>query len=125
MQDWVCSTQFLVQRGHVLIFPQSLTQIHNNYKILNICRVLYFEVYHRFLILFIYFEIFFNHQLYFPAQFAGGFTVSDLLDKPWSLVSSLLPPGTCLHFLSRIEFSIPTARRLPSKVANSRSRAFR
>ena len=25
------------------------------------------------------------------------FTLSDLLDKPWSQVSSL-PPGTCLHF---------------------------
>ena len=27
----------------------------------------------------------------------GGFTLSDLLDKPWSQVSSLLP-GTRLHF---------------------------
>ena len=54
------------------------------------------------------------------------FTLSDLLDKPWSqVVSSLLPPGTCLQFLSRIGFSIPTARRFPSNVANSRSRAFR
>ena len=26
------------------------------------------------------------------------FPFSDLLDKPWSQVSSLLPPGTCLHF---------------------------
>ena len=34
-----------------------------------------------------------------------------LLDKPWSQVSSLLCPGTCLHFLSRIGFSNPTARR--------------
>ena len=31
-----------------------------------------------------------------------------LLDKPWSQVSTLLPPGTCLYFLSRIGFSIPT-----------------
>ena len=31
-----------------------------------------------------------------------------LLDKPWSQVSSLLPPGSCLRFLSRIGFSNPT-----------------
>ena len=47
-----------------------------------------------------------------------------LLDKLWSQVSSL-PPGTCLQFLSRVGFSIPTARRLSSNVANSRFRAFR
>ena len=35
-----------------------------------------------------------------------------LLDKPWSQVSSLLPPGSCLQFfLSHIRFSNPTARR--------------
>ena len=34
-----------------------------------------------------------------------------LPDKPWSQVSSLLPPGPCLQFLSRIVFSNPTARR--------------
>ena len=39
--------------------------------------------------------------------------------------SPLLLPGTCLHFLSRMGFSIPTARRFSSKVVNSRSRAFR
>ena len=37
----------------------------------------------------------------------------------------LLPPGSCLQFLSRIGFSDPTARRFSSSVANSRSRAFR
>ena len=47
-----------------------------------------------------------------------------LLDKLWSQVLPL-PPGTCLQFLSRIGFSIPTARRLSSNLANSRSRAFR
>ena len=31
-----------------------------------------------------------------------------LLDKPWSQVSSLLPPGSCLQFLPRIGFSNPT-----------------
>ena len=49
---------------------------------------------------------------------------SDFLDKTWSQVSSLLPPGTCLYFLSRIGFSIPTARRFSSNVAKSRSRGF-
>ena len=34
-----------------------------------------------------------------------------LLDKPRSQVSSLLPPGSCLQFLSRMGFSNPTARR--------------
>ena len=58
----------------------------------------------------------FDH-FYLPAQLLGGFTLSDLLDKPRSQVSSLLPPGTCLQFLSRIGFSIPTARRFSSNVA--------
>ena len=35
----------------------------------------------------------FNHH-----QVVGGFTLSDLLDKLWSQVSSLLPPSTRLHF---------------------------
>ena len=48
-----------------------------------------------------------------------------LLDKLWSQVSALLPPGTCLQFLSCAGFSIPTARRFSSIVANSRFRAFR
>ena len=39
------------------------------------------------------------------------------LDKPWSQVSSLLPPGSCLQFfLSRIGFSNPTARRFFRRV---------
>ena len=46
----------------------------------------------------------------------GGFTLSDNLDKPWSRVSSLFPPGVCLHLVSRIGFSIPTARRFSSNV---------
>ena len=52
-----------------------------------------------------------------------------LLDDPWSQVSSLLPPGSCLQFLSRIRLSNPTARRFfiefSTGLANSRSRAFR
>ena len=42
--------------------------------------------------------------------FSHTFTFQ-LLDKPWSQVSSLLPPGSCLQFLSRVGFSNPTARR--------------
>ena len=61
---------------------------------------------------------------YFPTQRLRGFALSDISDKPWSRASSLLPPGTCLRFLSRIGFSIPTARRFSSSVASSRSRAF-
>ena len=57
-----------------------------------------------------------GHHFYFPAQLVGDFTLSDLRDKPWSQVSSLLPPDTCLQFLSRIGFSIPTARRFSSNV---------
>ena len=39
--------------------------------------------------------------------FCLTYTFFQLLDKLWSQVSSLLPPGTCLQFSSRI----PTARR--------------
>ena len=42
------------------------------------------------------------------------FTLSDLLVKPWSQVSPLLPPGHVPSFLSRIGFRIPTARRFSS-----------
>ena len=49
---------------------------------------------------FFFFFFFFSHTFTFQ-----------LLDKPWSQVSSLLPPGSCLQFLSRIRFSNPTARR--------------
>ena len=38
------------------------------------------------------------HHLYFAAQLVGGFTLSHLLDKPWSQVSSPLPLGTCLQY---------------------------
>ena len=63
----------------------------------------------------------FFYHFYFAAQLVGDFTLSDLLDKPWSQVSCLLPPGTCLQFLSRIGFSIPTARRSSWNVAKSHS----
>ena len=48
---------------------------------------------------------------FFSLFFAHTFTFQ-LLDKLWSQVSSLLLPGSCLQFLSRIGFSNPTARRL-------------
>ena len=48
-----------------------------------------------------------------------------LLDEPWSQVSSLLPPGSCLHFLSRIGFNnIPPLVDISLSVANSCSHAF-
>lgn len=34
----------------------------------------------------------FYHQIYFLAQFVGDFTLSDLVDKPWSQASSPFPP---------------------------------
>ena len=51
--------------------------------------------------------------IYFFVSFVFLHTSTfQLLDKPWSQVSSLLLPGSCLQFLSRIGFSNPTARRL-------------
>ena len=47
----------------------------------------------------------------FLFSFLHTFTF-ELLVKPWTQVSSLLLPGSCLQFLSRIGFSNPTARRL-------------
>ena len=39
-------------------------------------------------------------------SFVRDFTLSDLLDKSWSQVSSLLPPGTCITFvLHRAQYS--------------------
>ena len=41
--------------------------------------------------IYIYFSSFFSdHRFYFPAQLVGSFTPSDLVDKPWSQVPSLL-----------------------------------
>ena len=44
----------------------------------------------------IYYYYLFCCHFYVPAQ-PVGFTLSDLLDKPWSQVSSLLSPGI-FHF---------------------------
>ena len=49
-----------------------------------------------------------NITFYFLAQLVRGsmiFTLSDLLDRPWSQVSCLPPPRYCMYvpyFLSRI-----------------------
>ena len=70
----------------------------------------------------------FDDDISSPPELVRGFTLSDLLDKPRSQVSSLLPPGTCLHFSSRIRFSVSifhvfVVLDFASKLANSRSRA--
>ena len=44
------------------------------------------------------------------------FLLSSFWTKPWSQVSSLLPPGSCFQFLSRIGFSNPTARQFFHRV---------
>ena len=67
--------------------------------------------------------LFLRFFFFFLFSFRLTFTFQ-LLDKLWSQVSSLLPPGMCLQFLSRIGLSIPTARRLSSNVANSRTFAL-
>ena len=49
-----------------------------------------------------------------------------LLDKPWAQASSLLRPGSCLHFFYRVQGSaIPLLVEFSSSAANSRSRVFR
>ena len=75
-------------------------------------------------------NVYLIYQVYIIVAFACQpnslevlFTLSGLLGKPWSQVSTRLPPGTC--FLSLVGFSIPTARRFSSSIAISRSRAFR
>ena len=72
--------------------------------------------------------IYTRYILYILRGIYFGFTFTfQLLDKLFSGVV-LSPPrysSTCLLFLSRIGFRVPTARRLSSNVANSRFRAFR
>ena len=65
-------------------------------------------------------------RYYFPAQRVGGFYAQRSFGQAvftGGVVHSL--PRYVPSFLSRIGFSIPTARRLSSDVANPRSRAFR
>ena len=42
--------------------------------------------------LFFHFIFSSTNNFYFPTLLVGGFALSDLLDKPWSQVPSLLPP---------------------------------
>ena len=44
-------------------------------------------------------------------NFSPHTSTFQLLNKPWSQVSSLLALGSCLQFVTRIGFSNPTARR--------------
>ena len=53
----------------------------------------------------------------FSPSFFSHTSTFQLLDKPWSQVSSLLPLGSCVQFLSRIGFSNPTARRFFHRVS--------
>ena len=53
-----------------------------------------------------------QHRTFLFFLFVHTSTFQLLDKKPWSQVSPLLPPGSCLQFLSRIRFSNPTARRL-------------
>ena len=43
------------------------------------------------------FNVFFLHDIFFPAQLSRGFTLKDLLDKPWSRVSP--PPRVHAFFV--------------------------
>ena len=52
-----------------------------------------------------------HSTLIFNCNFCLHTSTFQLLDEPWSQVSSLLPPASCLQFLLRIGFSSPTARR--------------
>ena len=54
-------------------------------------------------VLFCFFNITFNT---FQPYLWEVFTLNELLDKPWSLGSTLLPPGTCLYFVAhRVQHS--------------------
>ena len=71
------------------------------------------------------FFFFSNHHYYFPAQLAGGFYTQRSSGQAVFTGVVHSPPRYVPSFLSRIGFSIPTARRFSSNVANPRSRAFR
>ena len=92
------------------------TQLTLFYRVFNILSM-YIDtsIYSRICSTCIYFVFFFlsflsfflNHHFSFRAQLVGGFTLSDLLDKPWSQLSSLLPPGTCLQFYRAYRSAFP------------------
>ena len=43
------------------------------------------------------FSLLFLHHFYFPAQLVGGFTLSDLLNQPWSQVGVIPSPPRYVH----------------------------
>ena len=47
-----------------------------------------------------------------------------LLDKPWSQVSSVLPPGSCLQFFSRIGFKQSHCSSIVHRVLLTHALAF-
>ena len=51
------------------------------------------------------YSFWFKSSLFFPAQLVRSVALGDLLDKPWSQVSPLLPPGTRLHFFAHTRSS--------------------
>ena len=76
----------------------------------------------------------FNHYFdeRFRAQLVRGFALKKLLDKPWSQVPSLLPPGTrtraVIYIVPRVQHShfqlFYMLIHVASNFANSCSRAF-
>ena len=62
-----------------------------------------------------------RRHFYFSGSRAVGVAFNVLLDKPWSQLPSLLPPGTCpslFFFVQRVHRSALSARRLPSNSGN-------
>ena len=57
-------------------------------------------------------ECFYN--FFFPAHLVRDFTLSGVLDKPWSQVRRPFFPRYAHSFLSRIGFSTPITRRFAS-----------
>ena len=62
---------------------------------------------------------YFNHNFYFPAQFARAFYSRD---QAWSQASSVQAPRFSPSLLSRRGFSVPAAHRFPPSFTNSRFR---
>ena len=80
------------------------------------------------LYLFFSFYLLLYYQIYSPAELVRGFTLSNLLDKPWSHVSLLLffPPVHAFTFIAhRVQhphLSASDARRFASNLALSHLR---
>ena len=58
---------------------------------------------------FFLFRLLCNRHFHFPAQLVGGYTLSDLVDKPWSQVSSLLPRGIAATPILLQQLCTPTS----------------